>query len=97
MLGPLLFSPYIDDSPSERPSVYVQMYTDDTDDPLYNQALKTLHRKADSYHHCLILKKCNLFTCENLRHFNEACLIFKVLHGLVPPLLSRFIKIMQTE
>ena len=58
---------------------------------LYKNTLKTLDRKANSYHHCHILQKYNLFNCVNFKHFADACLIFKVLHGLAPPPLSQFI------
>lgn len=59
---------------------------------LYKQALKTLDRKGNSYHHCHIIKKHNMFSFENYRHFADACLVFKVLRGLAPPPLCQFIK-----
>ena len=52
---------------------------------LYKQALKTLDHKANSYHHCLIVQKNNMFRFENFRHFSDACLFCKVLHVLTPP------------
>ena len=56
----------------------------------YEQAL--MDHKANRYHHCLIVQKHNLFSFENCRNFSDACLIFKVLHGLAPPPLCQFIK-----
>lgn len=58
---------------------------------LYKQTLKTLDRKANSYHHCCIIKKNTMFNLDSLRHFADACLVFKVLRGLAPPTRSQFV------
>lgn len=54
-------------------------------DTLYKHALKTLDKKPFWYHHCHIISKYNLFTLDNFKNYNDACLIFKILHGLAPP------------
>lgn len=59
---------------------------------LHKQALKILDKKPKSYHHCTILTKHDLLSWDNLIKFSDACLVFKVLHGLAPPPLSEFIK-----
>ena len=59
---------------------------------LYKQTLKTLDQKPNRYHHCHIVQKYNLFTFDSFKHFLDACLIFKIINGLAPPPLNRFIK-----
>ena len=59
---------------------------------LDKQTLKTLDQKLISYHHCNIINKYNLFNLESVLHYFDACLIFKILHGLAPPPLGEFIQ-----
>ncbi len=58
---------------------------------LYKQSLKVLDRKPNSYHHCLILKKHNLLSWDNLIKYANLCLVFKILHNAAPPPLQTFI------
>lgn len=58
----------------------------------YKRALKFLDKKPLSYHHCQILDKYNLLHFANFKQFKAACLIYKVLHGLVPPPMNDLIK-----
>ncbi len=59
---------------------------------LYKQTLKILDQKPISYHHCNIIIKYNLFNFDSFLHYLDACLIFKILHGLAPPPLGEFIQ-----
>lgn len=59
---------------------------------LYKQTLKALDKKPISYHHCHIVKKYNLFYFDSFLHYLDACLVFKILHGLAPPPLNEFVK-----
>lgn len=58
---------------------------------VYKQALKVLDMKPFRHHHCSILVKHKLLNWENMVNFQDANLIFKILHGLAPPPLSNFI------
>lgn len=64
---------------------------------LYKQALKTLDKKSNSYHHCKILTKYKFLSWENLIRFADILLVYKSLHGLAPPLLNEFIKQIQNS
>ncbi len=55
---------------------------------LYKQTLKILDQKPISYHHCNIIIKYNLFNFDSFLHYLDACLIFKISHGLAPPPLG---------
>ncbi len=55
---------------------------------LYKRALKVLDKKPCSYHLCNILEKYNFFSFDNFKFFKQACVMYKVLHGLCPPPLD---------
>lgn len=59
---------------------------------LYKQALKTLDKKSNYYHHCNILVKYGFLNWENMIKFANMLLAYKIFHGLAPPPLSEFIK-----
>src|SRR4029434_3738872 len=52
---------------------------------LYKQALKILDRKPKSHHHCSVLQKYRLLSCDNLITFKNCCLMFKIRFNLAPP------------
>lgn len=58
---------------------------------LYKQAIEVLDKKTRHYHHCAILKKYNLLNWYSLHRFADLCLIYKVLHNMVPAPLGEFI------
>lgn len=58
----------------------------------YKQALKTLDKKPRMYHHCSILKKCDLLSWENVIKYSDLILVYKIFRGLAPPPLKDFIK-----
>ena len=59
---------------------------------LYKQALKILDKKPYRYHHCLILKKYNLLSWENLMKHTNICLMYRIINGVAPPPLARFVE-----
>ena len=59
---------------------------------LYKQALKTLDKKSNAYHHCNILAKYVCLNWENMMTFADILLAYKIFNGLAPPPLSQFIK-----
>ena len=58
---------------------------------LYKQALKVLDKKPNSYHHCEVIKKHDLLTFENSLIMANLCLLYRILNGLVPPPLNKFV------
>lgn len=58
---------------------------------LYKKTLKVLDKKSIYYHHCHVLKKYNLLNFENLIIYADLCLVYKILHGLAPPVLCQFV------
>ena len=59
---------------------------------LYKQTMKPLDKKRqESLHHCNILEKYHLLSWENLIKYANVCLIYKIIHGLVPPPLACFV------
>ena len=64
---------------------------------LYKQALKVFDKKPRSFHHCAILEKHGMLNLENLIHFKNVCVIYKVLHGTAPPPLATYIRRLQTD
>ena len=57
----------------------------------YKQAIKILDKKKKLFHHCLILKKYQLLSREDLKKYFNVCLVFKVTHNLAPPPLAEYI------
>ena len=57
----------------------------------FAQANKTMDRKSNTYHHCLILRKYKLLSWDNLIKYANLCLIFKILHNKAPPPLQQCI------
>lgn len=64
---------------------------------VYKQALKVLDIKPFRFHHCSILEKYNLLNWENFVKFQDANLVFKILHGLAPPPLSNFLNLSRRQ
>lgn len=58
---------------------------------LYKQALKILDKKPLHYHHCNILEKHHLLSFENFIEFSSLCLVYKIIHGLAPACLLKFV------
>lgn len=58
---------------------------------LYKQALKIFDKKPFRHHHCDILHKYNLLTFENFRIFSNLCTVYKILKGLAPTCLSKYV------
>ena len=59
---------------------------------LYKQALKTLYKKSNAYHHCNIFAKYGFLNWENTIKFADILLAYKIFYGLAPPPLNEFIK-----
>ena len=64
---------------------------------LYKKTIKVLDKKSNDYHHCHILSKYKLLNLENLIKYAHLCLIYKIIHGLAPPVLNQFIKVVSTS
>ena len=60
---------------------------------LYKQTLKVLDKKPRQFHHCAILRKHNLVSWENMIKHKNACLFYKIIHGMAPPPLREFVTI----
>lgn len=60
---------------------------------LYKQTLKVLDKKPRQFHHCAILTKYNLLSWENMIKHKNACLFYKIIHGLSTPPLREFVNI----
>ena len=59
---------------------------------LFKKAIKTV-KKALPFHHCNILERHTFLSFDNFKHFKYACLVYKVLHNLTPPLLSKDLEV----
>ena len=64
---------------------------------LFKKTLKVLDRKSDNYHHCHILLKYKLLHWENMIKYSHSCLMYKIIHGLVPPVLNQFVELASTS
>ena len=64
---------------------------------LYKQTLKVLDRKPNSFHHCHIISKYNLFNMDSFKLYTDMCLVFRILNGLAPLPLNAFIKIKNND
>ncbi|OOO00385.1 MAG: hypothetical protein ATN35_07545 [Epulopiscium sp. Nele67-Bin004] len=64
---------------------------------LYKKTIKKLDKKSNDYHHCHILLKYKLLHLENLIKYAHLCLMYKIIHGLAPPVLNQFIKVASTS
>ncbi len=64
---------------------------------VYHQAIKVLDKKPNRYHHCNCFRNHNLLSWDNFVKFTDACLVYKILHGLAPPPLSAFIEQKTTD
>ena len=57
------------------------------------KTLKVLDKKPRQFHHCAILRKHNLVSWENMIKHKNACLFYKIIHGMAPPPLREFVTI----
>ena len=60
---------------------------------LYKQTLKVLDKKPRQFHHCAILRKHNLLIWENMIKHKNACLFYKIIHGMAPPPLRELVNV----
>src|SRR4029434_627819 len=57
-----------------------------------NRLSKYLTKKTKSHHHCSVLHKYRLLSCDNLITFKNCCLMFKIRFDLAPPPLCSLVK-----
>ena len=75
----------------------MEHYSHGTPSLCTKQVLKVFDKKPRSFHHCAILEKHGMLNLENLIHFKNVCVIYKVLHGTAPPPLATYIRRLQTD
>lgn len=59
---------------------------------VYKQALQILDKKPKTHPHCIILKKHNILSWENMIKLADFTLVYKILHGLRLSQSMEFVK-----